>query len=193
MWPIFLTQHVLATLFAATLGFWMLVELRQALRGRAEATQADRHSLLVLRVCFAIGFLLGALARRAAVAAIPSSPYLIGLVLLVMWVGVGLRWWCFQTLGRYFTFSVMTSKDQPVINTGPYQVLRHPSYAGLLLILLGIGLTFGNWLSLAAVMLFASIGLLNRIRVEEAALATAVGAQYEAFARGRKRLVPFVW
>jgi protein-S-isoprenylcysteine O-methyltransferase Ste14 len=193
VWPIFLSQHLLATLFAATLAIWVLVELRQALRGRAEATEADRHSLLVVRVCFAIGFLLGALARRATVGAIPSTPYLIGLILLLVWVGIGLRWWCFQTLGHYFTFSVMTSKDQPVITTGPYRALRHPSYAGLLLILLGIGLTFGNWLSLAVVILFASIGLLNRIRVEEAALAAAMGAQYEAFARVRKRLVPFVW
>jgi protein-S-isoprenylcysteine O-methyltransferase Ste14 len=193
VWPTFLNQPVLAAVFAATLGVWGLVELRQASRGRAEATKADRYSLLVLRVCFAIGFLLGALARRETVAAIPSSPYLIGLIILVMWIGIGLRWWCFQTLGRCFTFSVMTSKDQPVITIGPYRVLRHPSYAGLLLILLGIGLTFGNLLSLAAVMLFATIGLLNRIRVEEAALSTALGPQYEAFARDRKRLIPFVW
>jgi protein-S-isoprenylcysteine O-methyltransferase Ste14 len=48
-------------------------------------------------------------------------------------------------LGHYFTFTVMTSANQPVITTGPYRVLRHPSYAGILLVLAGIGLSYGNW------------------------------------------------
>jgi len=110
-----------------------------------------------------------------------------------MWTGLGLRWWCFQTLGRYFTFSVMTSADQSVITSGPYRVLRHPSYAGILLIVLGLGLTLGDWLSLAAIMVFIGIGLLNRIRVEEAALSEALGPRYTDFASTRKRLVPYVW
>ena len=194
MMPMVADRSILAPLFIGTLVLWFLVEVRQAFRRRVDATPTDRYSLLVLRVCIGIGVVLAALARRAALAPIPAGPsVLVGLGLVLMWTGLGLRWWCFQTLGRYFTFSVMTSADQSVITSGPYRVLRHPSYAGILLIVLGLGLTLGDWLSLAAIMVFIGIGLLNRIRVEEAALSEALGPRYTDFASTRKRLVPYVW
>jgi protein-S-isoprenylcysteine O-methyltransferase Ste14 len=87
----------------------------------------------------------------------------------------------------------MTSADQPVISTGPYRVLRHPSYAGVLLTLAGIGLALGNWLSLAALVVFPAIGFVYRIRVEEAALSSTLGASYATYASTRRRIIPFVW
>src|SRR6202043_1221299 len=102
--------------------------------------------------------------------AFPDGAVTFGVGLAIIWAGVGLRWWSFRTLGRYFTIDVMTSADQPVITTGPYRIVRHPSYAGLLLIFAGIGIMSANWLSLAAMILLPLVGLLNRIRVEEAAL-----------------------
>ena len=96
-------------------------------------------------------------------------------------------------MGRYFAFTVMTSAKQPVITTGPYRVLRHPSDAAILLILAGIGISFGNWLSLASLIFPALIGFINRIHVEEAALSATVGAAYAAYASSRKRIIPFVW
>jgi hypothetical protein len=53
-----------------------------------------------------------------------------------------------HTLGRYFTFTVQTSRDQPVITARPYRLIRHPSYAGLLMVIVAVGLFIGNWLSL---------------------------------------------
>jgi protein-S-isoprenylcysteine O-methyltransferase Ste14 len=87
----------------------------------------------------------------------------------------------------------MTSADQPVITTGPYRVLRHPSYAGMLLVLGGIGLSYGNWLSLAALVFPPLIGFIYRIHVEEAALSATLGAAYTTYASRRKRIIPFVW
>src|SRR5262249_9179669 len=51
-----------------------------------------------------------------------------------------------------------------------YSVLRHPSYTAILLILAGIGISYGNWLSLAALIFLPLIGFINRIHLEEAAL-----------------------
>jgi protein-S-isoprenylcysteine O-methyltransferase Ste14 len=87
----------------------------------------------------------------------------------------------------------MTSADQPVITSGPYRFVRHPSYAGIVLVLTGIGITYGNWLSLAALALVPLIGFVYRIHVEEAALAATLGSRYTSYAAGRKRLIPFVW
>jgi protein-S-isoprenylcysteine O-methyltransferase Ste14 len=184
---------MLSALFALSAAVWLATEVMQALRARPTAANSDRSSLLVVRVCMVCGVFVAEFALRFPAAALPASPVLFGLSLSVLWCGIGLRWWSFRTLGRYFTFNVMTSPDQPVINAGPYRMLRHPGYTGLLLALLGVGLAFGNWLSLAGLMVFAAIGLLNRIRVEEGALSTALGERYADFARTRKRLIPYVW
>ena len=115
----------------------------------------------------------------------------IGLVLF--WGGISLRLWSFHSLGRYFTFTVQTSSDQPVIDAGPYRVIRHPSYAGLFLVIVAVGLFIGNWWSLLCLTLAVAAGLVFRIRVEERALMETLGDNYRRYAATRKRLVPFIW
>src|SRR5262249_50419629 len=81
--------------------------------------------------------------------------------------------------------------DQTVVQKGPYRLVRHPSYTGALLTVLGILLCQTNWLSLACFLL-ALPGFAYRIRVEERALVTALGEPYRDYMRRTKRLVPSV-
>jgi protein-S-isoprenylcysteine O-methyltransferase Ste14 len=180
-------------LFAFTIAVWMVLEVRQALKRRPEASSADRGSLLILRIWATVAFVLAALALRISSASVPDGTVSFGLGLAMMWCGICLRFWSFRTLGRYFTFTVMTSADQPVVTSGPYRFVRHPSYLGIALVLTGIGATYGNWLSLAALALVPLIGLIHRIHVEEAALSATLGSAYTSYASGRKRLIPLVW
>jgi protein-S-isoprenylcysteine O-methyltransferase Ste14 len=180
-------------LLAGSLVVWIGIEVRQGLRRRPEATSRDRGSLNVLRFLVAAGVVLAALVSTVTAFAYPYSSVVLAVSFAFIWLGIALRWWSFRTLGRYFTFTVMTSPDQPVIMTGPYRVLRHPSYTGLLLILFGFGVGYGNWVSLAALTLLPLVGFINRIRVEEAALEAALGTAYTSYAMARKRLVPLVW
>ena len=82
---------------------------------------------------------------------------------------------------------------QTLVRRGPYRVLRHPSYTGLILIFAGFGLAIGSWLGAAAALVCITAGLLPRIRVEEAALAKTFGAEYTAYAGSTARLLPHVW
>jgi len=107
--------------------------------------------------------------------------------------GLVLRGWSFKVLGEYFTHTVMVSSDQPVVATGPYRVLRHPSYTGIILIATGIGLAAANWADLAGLLLITLPPLLWRIHVEENALKATVGDRYRTYAASHKRLVPLVW
>jgi len=190
----FVGHSIAMALFDGTVAIWAATEVRQALKRRTEATTRDHTSRLVIVICAAVSFALAALARsRVTAAGFPNGAVTFGIGLAVVWAGVGLRWWSFRTLGRYFTIDVMTSTDQPVISTGPYRILRHPSYAALLLILAGIGIMEANWLSLAAVILLPLVGLVNRIRVEEAALSATLGEAYTSYAATHRRIIPFVW
>jgi protein-S-isoprenylcysteine O-methyltransferase Ste14 len=171
-----------------------VIELVGAVRRRAEATRHDRGSQFVLRLCVVPGVIVllrspniapGAEIRPALVTVV------IGIVLFA--AGEALRVWAKLTLGRYFTYAVMTSGDQPVITSGPYQFVRHPSYTGVLLLAIGAGFVEANWLGLAALTLTTLVGLLYRIRVEERALLEELDEKYRSYAEHHARLIPFVW
>lgn len=192
--PYFVAHLGPAALFVATLAVWIAVELPHALRRRPEATPADRGSLRLLRLCYVVAVVAAALAAgRVPGASSHDAALGFAIGLALTWCGIALRWWAMRTLGRYFTFTVMTSADQPVITTGPYRFVRHPSYVGGLLALTGIGCMYGNWLSLAALAVIPVAGFIIRIHVEEAALSATLGSAYLSYAAGRKRLIPFVW
>jgi protein-S-isoprenylcysteine O-methyltransferase Ste14 len=87
-----------------------------------------------------------------------------------MALGLTLRVWAIAALGSAFRTTVEVEPGQSVVSTGPYTWIRHPSYAGLLLILAGFGAALGNWLSLTACVLLPLPALVWRIHVEEAEL-----------------------
>jgi protein-S-isoprenylcysteine O-methyltransferase Ste14 len=193
-WPAFTTQpRWWWWVFSATVLIWPLLEGRQSLHRRQDAAYADRGRVALVPVVGAAALLLALAAlsvqRTRFELGVPARIF----ALALLWAGLALRSWCFRTLGEYFTLRVMTSETQTVVDSGPYAVLRHPSYAALLLILGGLGVAFGNWLSLLALILPSAAGIVVRIRVEEAALTAALGDRYRDYARGRSRLIPLVW
>ncbi|MFT3885096.1 MAG: isoprenylcysteine carboxylmethyltransferase family protein [Flavobacteriales bacterium] len=107
--------------------------------------------------------------------------------------GLALRWWSIIHLGRFFTVNVAIAQDHRLVDDGPYRSLRHPSYTGALVTLLGLALMLGNWLSALVLLVPVTAMLLWRISIEEKALAAAFGPAYAAYQARTKRLVPFVY
>jgi protein-S-isoprenylcysteine O-methyltransferase Ste14 len=177
-----------------TAAVWVVLELRQSFTHRPEAVKAGWRSEVLFRLIVGVGAVVaGALASTMKSAAIRPAPVADSIGLALFWAGISLRLWSFHALGRYFTFTVQTSVDQPVISDGPYRMIRHPSYAALLLIIIAIGLFIGNWWSLACLVIAVAVGFVFRIRVEEQALMHNLGAGYRDYASTHKRLVPFIW
>lgn len=180
-------------LVTVTIVVWVSLELRQSLTRRPGAKKSDSGSFIILRILYPIGVILAVVLSKHHALRIHSRFLATWLGLALLWCGVTLRLWSFKTLGEYFTFTVQTSDDQTVISSGPYRVLRHPSYAGILLAIIGVGFLFDNWGSLGALVFFLTAGLIYRIRVEERALSRDLSGNYQAYAAGRKRLIPFIW
>ena len=166
------------------------------LRGhrRRAGEDRDRFSLAVFDVSGALtippGIVLGftEVGRIHGWGALASA---VGLALLIS--GTVLRWAAVFTLKKYFTVNVTIFEDHRLVREGLYRHLRHPSYTGLLLRYLGLGLAYANWLSLALVFLPMLGAVLYRMRVEERALSEAFGAGYAEYARSTKRLIPGVY
>ena len=180
--------------FFAVVGAFAAGELGQAFRLRRGATRVDARAEAVLRLMvFGAVFLVPVGRAVAPGAVIGGGVWVFALGVVVACSGLLLRWWSFVSLGKYFTVVVRTTEDQPVVDRGPYRVLRHPSYTGLLLAFAGVGVMWGNWVSAAGAVALVLIALIGRIRTEEGALIAAQGDRYRKFAASRARLIPYVW
>lgn len=114
---------------------------------------------------------------------------IVGLVVLIS--GLLLRAWSVRTLGRFFTLHVKVAEQQPVIRSGPYRWVRHPSYLGGLMIYLGLATSLSAWVSLAlGCVLFPRL-FHRRIRLEEAALLETLGPAYREYCATTPALLPF--
>lgn len=122
-----------------------------------------------------------------------QTPFVFWAGIVTMCIGFLLRHWSIYVLGKYFRTTVELEKDHKVVRTGPYRYIRHPSYSGMILFCIGYGLVAQNWLSLIAAVLFPTVSLLYRIRIEEAALVQGMGAEYEEYEKKTKRLIPMIW
>jgi protein-S-isoprenylcysteine O-methyltransferase Ste14 len=110
----------------------------------------------------------------------------------VMLSGLAFRWYAIKSLGRFFTRTVATRAGQYVVDSGPYRLIRHPSYTGGLLMFLGAGIAMTNWAALLAIMAGAALGYGYRVHVEERALCADLGQPYRDYMLRTKRFIPHV-
>jgi protein-S-isoprenylcysteine O-methyltransferase Ste14 len=122
---------------------------------------------------------------------LPRLALWIGTVLLV--AGAVLRRWCIGILGRYFTAAVTVEPGQPVIQDGPYRLVRHPSYAAGFLMFLGIGIALGSWLAVLVFVVEIVVVYGHRVEAEETALLETIGEPYRSYMGRTKRFIPFVY
>ncbi len=122
-----------------------------------------------------------------------GAPWLktVGLVLLI--IGLTIRCTAIFTLGRSFSTNVAIHATQTLKTNGLYKWVRHPSYSGMLVNFLAVGVYERNWVSLAILLIFPIAALLNRLHVEEAALTEALGLQDQDYCRSTSRLIPGVY
>jgi methyltransferase len=121
----------------------------------------------IMQLAYPAAFL--AMLGEALVRGMPGSGvFSAGLAVFVC--GKALKWWAILTLGRRWTFRVITVPGAPLVRTGPYRFLRHPNYAGVIGELVGVALMTNALV--AGPIVTAAFGalILKRIAVEDKAL-----------------------
>jgi protein-S-isoprenylcysteine O-methyltransferase Ste14 len=163
-------------------------------RGRGDAIMRDRGTMLSVALACYLGITAAlAIARVPGLRDYANNWWTLASGVAIVLAGAALRDWVILSLGRYFRRVVTIEPGQRIVRRGPYRVLRHPSYTGILLILSGFGLCFGSWASAGAALLIGFAGILPRIRVEESALAHAFGSDYTEYANSTDRILPHIW
>ncbi len=105
--------------------------------------------------------------------------------------GFAFSWWARVYLGALWSGSITKKADHHVVDTGPYALVRHPIYTGILLAIYATAAVKGTLLGLLGAVIVTG-GIWMKARLEERWLARALGAgAYEAYRRRVPMLIPF--
>jgi protein-S-isoprenylcysteine O-methyltransferase Ste14 len=186
-------MNISATLWAAWFAFWIL-SARRRVRSTEEAP-AKREPLvgrLVYLTAMVIGFglLFSRLPMpyRALRLWAPSRLSLV-LGLAVQVTGLAFAIWARRELGTNWAARVTIGARQELVMLGPYRIVRHPIYSGLLFAILGTVILSGS-ISAAIGFLLILLSVLMKLRREEPALRQHFGEAYANYARKVPGLVP---
>lgn len=176
-----------------TSGLWINIQKSENKSETAPESQQDRGSLLLFRVLVPIA-ILGSMCCYWMVWPFNTNrPEMLMIGLAFVLLGLLLRWWAVRQLGQAFTVQLQVRSAQRLISDGPFRWVRHPSYSGLLLYYLGLGLVMGNPLSILILIALPAWAVLNRVMLEEKLLAEHFGEEYRTYQARTWRLLPWMF
>lgn len=103
--------------------------------------------------------------------------------------GLALRTWAVALLGQWFTWNVTVQAGQELITSGPYRLIRHPSYTGALITFVASCVLLRSWVVATLAVIALTAAFLRRIRCEEALLAETLPG-YDVYMARTGRLLP---
>jgi protein-S-isoprenylcysteine O-methyltransferase Ste14 len=165
--------------------------LRSAGSARRLATSAEDRATTWLIIAAYVACVIALNLPALHAWALPDGVAWAGLAAAAL--GTLLRAWAMRTLGQFYTRTLQVGAAQTVVTSGPYTWLRHPGYAGALLVWVGAALTFGFGAATLAVFAILLATYVRRISAEERLLLAQLGEPYRRYRQSTSRLVPGVW
>lgn len=110
---------------------------------------------------------------------------------ILVLVGLGLSAWARRHLGRNWSGRITLKEDHELIRSGPYAVVRHPIYTGLLAAIAGTAMVLDEWRGLAATLLMG-LSYWRKLRIEERLLRGTFGDNYRRYCEHTAALIPYV-
>ena len=193
--PVFATGLGLV-IFDSTYFVWFASELIGAaliprLRARAATrVKRDRGSRALILLTVGGSLIIALYFGYGGFERLPDWLFYPGIFLMLL--GVALRQWAIAVLGRFFSLNVQVVEDHQVVDKGPYRLVRHPSYTGLLITFIGISLAVQSLGALLVLLAVFTVSFGYRIRVEEKTLLSELGESYASYMKRTKRLIPYL-
>ena len=150
----------------------------------------DRGSGALIIFTVLVSIIIALSLGYAGVGPLPDCVFYPGIVLML--TGVLVRQWAIAVLGRFFSLTVRVAEDHRVVVKGPYRLVRHPSYAGVLITFIGLALAVQSWGALLVLLTVFGVSYGYRMRVEERVLQSELGPDYAEYMKRTKRLIPFL-
>jgi len=184
-------------LFDTSYFVWIVSELFGAVlvprlrrRGGATRVKRDRGSGALIIFTVFVSIILALSLGYAGVGPLPDWVFYPGIFLMLL--GVVVRQWAIAVLGRFFSLTVRVAEDHRVVVRGPYRLVRHPSYTGVLITFIGLALAVQSSGALLVLLAVFGVSYGYRMRVEERVLQSELGQDYAEYMKRTKRLIPFL-
>lgn len=171
----------------------MLTQPKFSVSETKENRNTDKNSVLLIIAASCLSVIMAEI--EWAYWGIPNESLnaLSVLGLMMMVGGIAFRIWAIRTMGRNFTATVRIKKEHELIQTGPYSIVRHPSYTGAFLMITGIPVFLGSVFSIFLSVFMMTAVYYIRIKSEEKVLVDHFGDIYLNYAKNKKKLFPFIW
>jgi protein-S-isoprenylcysteine O-methyltransferase Ste14 len=185
------------TVFAAVILGWVMFAAAFFVRkpaGRAPERKRDRSSLVGIAVQ-STAYMVIWMLHRPAITPIggltgPAGWALALLACALVIYADAMVWGAIRELGKQWSLAARLVEDHALITSGPYRIVRHPIYSSMFGMLTATGLAVSQPLAIPiAIVLFAA-GTAIRVRSEERLLREAFPAEYEAYARRVRAIIP---
>ena len=177
-------ELVFAIGWAAFWLYWIVAAFSMK-RGHVSWSRALRVRVVIVAVALVLARLGAFRGHR-----VTTDPWLAAVGLVLFALGLGFAIWARLHIGRNWG-TPMTQKEEPeLVTSGPYRLVRHPIYSGILLAAVGTAVAL-SWLWLTVVAL-AGIYLMYSATVEERHLTEQFPEDYPPYRQATKMLVPFV-
>ncbi len=183
-----------ATLIAVCWIAWVLIWIGAAIIYRPDARDPSprgetRSRRSLMRLLLAVFLIVALRAYHPGSTTFDAGIGWLGVAVCA--AGIGIATWARVCLGRNWGMPMTVRARPTLVRSGPYRVVRHPIYSGLLLAAIGSALATGPvWL---VVVIGAGAYCVVSMRVEENDMAAAFPERYPEYAGHTKRLIPFVY
>jgi protein-S-isoprenylcysteine O-methyltransferase Ste14 len=191
------TSVVAAAIFIAVYVLMLITEIIGGLvvpRVRRHGTEVKKMekkgSGRLTSMSFGVSFVVAYLFALSGIALLPSWVFYLGIAVIIL--GTVVRQWSIAVLGRFFSPTIGVQEGQKVVDRGPYRLVRHPSYTGVLLTMVGGGLAFQSWAAILVMLLIFGLAYGYRMYAEEKVLTLELGDEYIEYMKRTKRLFPYI-
>lgn len=188
--------YALVVLALALAIAWQAFDSPEGIRGGRgrEEKLVTRQSIVRVAVILLVyaGLLFVPFADRRDIGMLANSQAVRWIGVGFFGVGIGLVFWSGVALGRLYSGDVTLQENHRLVTSGPYWLVRHPRYAGGILLGFGISLAFNSWIGVVATVVFIGV-ILFRIRDEENLMREEFGQEWDEYCERTQRLVPFLY
>jgi protein-S-isoprenylcysteine O-methyltransferase len=171
--------------------FWAVTAVSGKRAVRREPGASRIYHVFVMTVAFALLFRREVGIWQFGHNIVPPSAAALYTGLALTCIGAGFAVWARAVLGSNWSAIVSVKENHSFVNTGPYHLVRHPIYTGLLVAMLGTAFVYGRVACFVGIA-FAFVGWWLKARMEEEFMVQRFGEEYRVYQRHVKQLIPFV-